>query len=169
MKKYTTLFLLVLIMASFSHCSSAQKLQKEPPVNIIQAYYQSWVAGVEGGGSGINLYIEIDQSITKNIEFDSVYFRGRISKLSANWQNTNLLIGRFNSLSNQKRDIIMSSKPHEEYGNKPPVKRSTMPFDLKKNECVISYSENNKKKYFKIVGIEERRTVYYPSAPPKKQ
>ena len=169
MKKYTTLCLLVLIMASLSHCSSAQKLQKEPPVNIIQAYYQSWVAGIQGGGSGINLFIEVEDYSKTRIQFDSVYFNGRASKIEIKPGNANLLVGRFSSSSNQKQDIIMSNKPHEEYGNKPPVKPSVAPFDLKKNECVISYSENNKKRYFKIVGIEESRTVYYPSTPPKKQ
>ena len=156
-------------MTSFSQCSSAQKLQKEAPVKFGTAYYQHWVAGVQGGGSGINLFIETEGTLKENIQLDSVYFRGMVAKFQVKPNNPSLFIGRFSLKANQKRDIIMSSKPKAEYGNESPKKKSKIPFDIKDNECVVSYKEGDKMKYFKIENVVEKQPQYYPSAPPKKQ
>lgn len=169
MKRYSNLFLLALIVVSLSHCSSAQKLQKEAPIQVKQAYYQSWVAGIQGGGSGINLFIEFEAHPKTKIQFDSIYFKGRASKIEIKPDNVNLLIGRFSSSSNQKQDIVMSNEAYGEYGNKPPVKKNAIPFELMDGQCVISYKEKNKIKYFKVDGIKQKQTLYYPSAPQKKQ
>ena len=75
-------FLLSLCLIGFlvSKCSSAQKSQTNVPFQIGACYYQKWIAGVEGGGSGIDLYIPIisNGNIT---ELDSVYFQGKGTKL----------------------------------------------------------------------------------------
>lgn len=156
-------------MTSFSQCSSAQKLQKEAPVKFENAYYQYWVAGIQGGGSGINLFIPIDGIMKENIRLDSVYFRGKASKLEFKPNNPSLFIGRFSSAANQKKDIIMSNKPNAEYGNEAPKMKAKIPFELKENECVVSYKEGVKTKYFKIENVVERQPLHYPDAPSKKQ
>jgi len=169
MKLITNVFLMVIVMTSFSQCSSAQKLQKEAPVKLGTAYYQYWVAGIQGGGSGINLFIPTENPSLKNIHLDSVYFRGKVSKLEFKPNNPSLFIGRFTSLGNQRKDIIMSNKPNAEYGNELPKLKEKIPFDLKENECVVSYIEDDKIKYFQIENIVEKQPELYPSAPPKKQ
>ena len=159
---------MVLIMVSFSNCSSAQKLQKDPPVTIKNAYYQNWVAGVKGGGSGINLFIEIDDYSKSDIQFDSIFFRGKMSKIETKPDNPNLLIGRFSLSTNQQEDIIMSNEPFAEYGNEIPKNKSKIPFELNANECVVSYKDKAKTKYFKLEKIKGIQALNYPSAPPKK-
>ena len=156
-------------MTSFSQCSSAQKLQKEAPVKFGNAYYQHWVAGVQGGGSGIILFIPTENSSLKNIQLDSVYFKGKASKLEFKPNNPSLFIGRFSTKGNQRKDVIMSNKPYAEYGNEVPKEMTKIPFELKENECVVSYKEGDKTKYFKIENIVKKQPQYYPSAPPKKQ
>jgi hypothetical protein len=47
-------------------------------------------------------------------------------------------------------DIIISRAPADKYGNKVPVFLQKSPFDLKEDECVISYQNDNKIRYFKI-------------------
>ncbi len=170
MKLITNVFLIVLILISFSQCSSAQKLQEEALVKFGKAYYQNWVAGVQGGGSGIDIFIPVEQEMPKEqIKLDSIYFRGNVSKLEMSPTNTSLFIGRFLSESNQKKDIIMSGNPNDEYGNEAPKLKVKIAFELKENECVVSYIEDNKVKYFKIENVVEKQTLYYPSVPPKKQ
>lgn len=169
MKLITNVFLIALVMISFSQCSSAQKLEKETTFSIGSAYFQSWVAGVEGGGSGINIFISIEDLSQNIIELDSVYFRGEASKFETKPNNPYLFIGRFSTPFNQKRDLIMSNEPNAEYGNEAPKPIIKIPFDLKDDECVISYKEGNKTKYFKIENIVEKRPEQYPSAPPQKQ
>ena len=168
MKLITNTFFLVLVITSFSQCSSAQKLQKEAPVVFGSTYYQHWVAGVQGGGSGINLFIPTEGISKETIELDSVYFRGKASKLEFKPNNPTLFIGRFATSGNQRKDVIMSNKPGAEYGNEVPKKTTEIPFELKENECVVSYKEGDKTKYFKIENLVKKQPMHFPSAPPRK-
>jgi len=141
-------------------------MQEKAPLEIGEVYCQKWIAGVEGGGSGLNIFIPTDIS---SIEFDSVYFRGKVAKLESNVQNGILYIGRFRGESNQMEDIIISSEPNVEYNNPIPRLPKMIPFELKENEGIISYKKGNKTYYFKIENISERNLISYPSAPPNKQ
>jgi hypothetical protein len=162
---FKSLLFVILVMSLFTNCSSAQKLQKNSPIIFGEVYYQSWVAGVEGGGSGINLFIPITKEVPQSIQLDSVYFRGKISKLEATNGELTLFVGRFLSEFNHKQDIIMNSDSNEEYGNQAPILQNKTPFDLKDSECVVSYIHGTKTKYFKIENIIQKQSEYYPTAP----
>lgn len=154
-------------MASFSQCSTAQKLQQKAPTQFGEVYFQKWTAGVKGGGSGLNLFIPV---MDKSVEFDSAYFRGQVVKLEIKETNKGLLyIGRFKTELNQpKQDLIMSSDSNKEYGNQLPSKAIDIPFELKEDECVISYIKDGKTLYYKIINITEKESLNYPSAPTNK-
>lgn len=152
-------------MASFSQCSSAQKLQTKAPTQFGDVYCQTWVAGIKGGGSGINIFIPV---MDKTIQLDSVYFRGKATKLEVNSSETPLYIGRFKTGFNEHKDIIMSSDSNEEYGNKLPEKAVKIPFDLKDDECVVSYIKDNKTLYYKISNVQQKEPLNYPSAPSRE-
>ncbi len=93
--------LLFVAVVSFSQCSTIKKLEKQAPLNIGEVYCQKWISGVEGGGSGLNIFIPTSDT---SIELDSVYFRGKATKLETKPQNKSLYIGRFVSNVNQKKD-----------------------------------------------------------------
>ena len=168
MKTFAKLMLITTVLIGFTNCSSAQKLEKQISFKIGEVYYQHWVAGIQGGGSGINIFIPIDDLDT-NIQLDSVYFRGKAAKLEFKSNFPTLFMGRFISLSNNKKEIIMSDNPKDEYTNKLPPKKENIPFELKPNECVISYLQEGKTKFYKIGNVIEKKTEFYPSAPPRKQ
>lgn len=147
------LLLLFTVMFSFFGCSSTKKLQNSIPFEIGEVYYQHWVSGVKDGGYGVNLFIPI-VSNPNNIILDSIYFRGQQSKLEMT--NKTLYVGRFQDNSNQKKNIIMSSEPFAEYGNKVPELPKEVPFKLEANACVISYKQGIKTKYFKIKGLAKK-------------
>ncbi len=94
---------------------------------------------------------------------DSVYFRGRVTKLALKDAQ---YIGKFNDPV--KPDMIMSGDAREEAGNQPPTLQPKIPFELSKNECVISYTEDGKKKYYKISQVKEKAALIYPSAKPQR-
>ena len=145
-----------LITISFPQCASTMTLDKEIPASIDKAYYQNWVAGVEGGGSGINIFIETkDESLV----LDSIFFRGQVSKLSTKPANKALFIGRFNTQGNSKEFSILNTDDNTK-------KEINFPFDLKDNECVVSYSKNGETRYFKIQDLEEKPMEALPMAPP---
>lgn len=154
-----------IVMLNFSNCASTQNFEKSMPLTLGEVYYQDWVAGIKGGGSGVNIFIPFSEN-PKGIILDSVYFKGKQAKLEL--RNNNVFIGRFKTTVNEKQDIIMSNEPYAEYGNKLPQAPQKTPFNLEEDECIVSYSDNDKVKYFKIENIIKRESKLYQSTPIKK-
>ncbi|TYA74095.1 hypothetical protein [Seonamhaeicola marinus] len=146
--------LMLLVMMSFSQCGSVKKgLESEAPVDIKEAYYKEWSNPARGMGSGLNLFLVLN-SKTNAIVLDSVYFRGKQAKLTLKDGNT--FFGKFKTDKNtMQKDIVMSSDSTQEYNNTMP-KITRIPFELERNECVVSYKDGNKTKYFKISNISKR-------------
>jgi hypothetical protein len=166
LKQTSFLIVMVILMASFSQCSTAQKLQRTAPTQFGNVYCQTWVAGVKGGGSGLNVFIPV---MDMSIQLDSVYFRGKSVKLEVKKTNEGLLyIGRFKTQLNQPKDIIISRDANEEYKNQLPIIEEKIPFELNDDECVVTYKQGDKTQYYKITNIEQKRAMHYPSAPPNK-
>lgn len=159
--KLSFLFIPV-FMISFSQCASTKKLQDEVSFEISQVSYQNWVAGVDGGGAGVNLFIPMISN-SNNIVFDSVYFQGKQVKLEQ--KNKSFFVGRFKEATNQKKDIVMSSNRLEEVNNPIPEIPKKIPFQLKEDECVVSFKDGKKAKYYKISGILKNERVFFPKAP----
>ena len=167
MKSFPFVVFCLVAAALFIRCSSTQKLQSKAPLSLGKAYCQDWIAGTQGGGSGINIFIPVVKEVPKGIQLDSVYFRGKGTTLEFIQDENALYVGRFISKFNQKPDMVMSRDPREEYFNEIPQVTAKIPFELKDSECVITYKENNLVKYFKIENISEKATLNYPSAPVK--
>lgn len=153
----------------FVGCSTVHTLQKEAPINFGEPYFQTWVAGIQGVGSGMTLFIPISTEMPSNIILDSVYFRGKITKLELIEDTSILYVGRFASTFIKKRDVVMSVDAEEEYGNGPLEFSEKFPFKLNDTECVVSFHQGNKLKYFKISFVKEIPTQNYPSAPLNSQ
>ncbi|WP_452227196.1 hypothetical protein [Lacinutrix cladophorae] len=175
-KTSTLSLLMLLLFTSFSNCSSAkqtnnnesskiamQDFQNNPSFTLGETYFKHWVSGVKGGGAGVTLLIPIEKNV-KNTVFDSAYFRGMKTKLEAVKSG---YVANFKTTANQKKDIIMSTKKNAEYGNQIPNK-ANFPFQLKDDECVIRFKEDNTIKYYKIEKIVEKPRDEYPSAPPQR-
>ncbi|WP_073083728.1 hypothetical protein [Winogradskyella jejuensis] len=135
------------------------KLQKKAPTTFGDVYCQNWVAGVQGGGSGTNIFIEIKD---ENIVLDSVHFRGKTVKLETKPANPQLFIGRLKSEGNTNQYEVVSTSDQKE-------QMEDFPFRLENDECVVSYKENGKIKYFKLIDIKEKPIEALPlSAPSNK-
>ena len=153
------------ISTSFINCSTVKTntFTDAAPFIITAPYYNSWIAGIEGGGSGINVFLPV--SDTRNIDIDSIHFRGEKAIVE---KKESLIIGRFKTTLNQSRDLIMSSNPKDEFQNKLIYKFDLSPFVLADNECVVSYRLQNKRHYYKISDLKKAPHIAYPSAPSKK-
>lgn len=154
---------LLFVMVSFSQCSSSKKMQKKAPVKIVEVYSQDWVAGIQGGGAGTNVFIKIADG--NPVSLDSLYFRKKVTPLEL--ASNNNYVAYFLSHTNRgPDDLIMSGNAKEEFGNSMPLKQEKFPFELKDNEAVVSYKDNGKTKYFKIQDIEDRPSLAMPSSSP---
>ena len=165
MNNKSRLLFYFLISASFINCSTVKTntFTDAAPFIITAPYYNSWIAGIEGGGSGINVFLPV--SDTRNIDIDSIHFRGEKAIVE---KKESLIIGRFKTTLNQSRDLIMSSNPKDEFQNKLIYKFDLSPFVLADNECVVSYRLQNKRHYYKISDLKKAPHIAYPSAPSKK-
>lgn len=168
MKTFIQLVSITFIMAIFSNCAGSQKLQQEAPFSMGTVYSQKWVAGVEGGGSGINIGVPVE-NLPEEVVLDSIFFRGRKAALVQETTEKGILyMARFKTDLNKKKDIISHEDPRMEVGNEPPSASEKIPFELGENEAVISYMHKDKKKYYKIDNVKPKPSVPYPSAPVKK-
>lgn len=153
------IWLLALVFMANSDCSN-KKLENDPPFTVTDAYTQKWVAGVEMGGSGVNLVIPIS-AMQSGVQIDSVYFRGQQLPLATKPGDDKTYVAHW--VNPQKPDMNMSDAPNGEYGN--PVPELSDKFKLTPGECVIQYSLDGKTFYTKLSDIPQRDMVAYPSAP----
>lgn len=168
MKFKLTLYALSFLFftTSLTQCSSSKtnnnhgfvEFETKTSVVLGDVFFQKWIAGVQGGGSGYHLYMIVKEN-KKQVVFDSAYFRGLKAKLTPAKIG---YIASFKSALNQKSDIKMSGDSLDEYGN-------IFAHQLESNECVISYYEKDKIKFLKLDSIIEKQAEYYPIRPPNEE
>jgi len=156
--------LIVFVASLFMNCKGSKEIvfESKTSFTIEDIYFQKWVAGVKGGGSGINVHLTF-QNLTEKIELQTLYFRGNASPIYSNLNTPNRFIASF--ITKQNRDIIMDGNTLKESQNTPPEK---IPFTLDDNDVVISFTENGTLKYFKVEDIKEKPMVAYPAANTKQ-
>ena len=171
MKQFNSLLfsmLLLFLTLSVSQCSSAQKLEAVAPLDFGEVYYQKKAQAVRDLESSLTIFIPIKEEVKSNIELDSVYFKGRSAKLKATDMAQNMYYGRFVIKPKKAEDIILSSDLKEEHQNKVTMDNPKIPFELLPNQCVISYKQDGKIKYYKISDIKEKRPIEVPMQPNNK-
>ena len=155
-----TLYFFILTLLPLT-CSN--KLQTKFPVAIEDVYYQGWVAGVRGGGAGTSFVIQFKNEIPKSLKLESIYFRNR--KAAIQITNGKTAMANFVSDANRMENEMVTDEP------KQPVKSIEVevkpPYKIREDEAVLEYTENNKKKFYKITKIKEREMIAYPSARPQ--
>lgn len=155
---------MLFLSISVSQCSSAQKFERNAPLDFGEVYFQKRAQAVRDLESTLTIFIPIGE-IKNNVELDSVYFKGRSAKLLVSSQNPKLYFGRFVIQPKSVGDIILSSDMKDEHQNKLPIDKPIIPFELLPNECVISYIQGGKEKFYKISNVKERRLKDVPMKP----
>ena len=65
--------LILFVSANLISCNSSKTIVQE---TNLSASYESWVAGVRGGGSGINFYVNLKTTLSEEIELKKVFLEG---------------------------------------------------------------------------------------------
>lgn len=157
---------LTAVLLNFSACGGAKsegskyQIVKNPPFSYGDVYYQDWVAGIPGGGSGTNVHITFE-SFSEEVVIKEIFFRNMIETAQISPQIKDRYIGYFKN--EVKKDIIMDSDPMKEAQNTPPT---IFPFDLEADEAVVSYLHNDSVKYAKITNMRMEEMLAYPSSKP---
>lgn len=154
MKTLTFIFLAVLAM---QNC--ANKIQDSFPVGISEVYSQYWVAGIKGGGSGTNVFLQLDKELPSNVIIKQLYFQKKVA-ISNKMTPTQFVFSFVSNVNREKDTELVSDVPAKQ-------NEITPPFALKDNQAIIEYTVNGEKKFFKIQEIQEKEMLAYPSARPQ--
>ncbi|MET0944097.1 MAG: hypothetical protein ABWY22_01670 [Flavobacterium sp.] len=138
--------------------TSDKMLVDEFPGAIKAVYFQSWVAGVRGGGSGTDFYIELAQPLPDGVVLSQVYFRDK--KELVTMINKTFYEIRFrnddNNDNNDSDDTFLSKAKNETIIN-------TANFLLQEdNEALLFYYEGDVLKSYLVSDVKEIPPLMYP-------
>lgn len=134
MKIIKVIFGTVFILSLIS-CHTT-KMIKNPPFKVEKAIYED---------TGNLKYRITIKTSNPQIVLDSVYFKNSKAKLSFKEGYFTAFITKPSLL---KKNLILHNDPKKEFGNTPSANKK-IPFDLKREEAVISYSFKDKTYYYK--------------------
>lgn len=144
--------LLALITFTIVSCSSSKEVSANLSENIESIYYQKWIAGVQGGGSGINFHVNLNLPLEENIKLEKVQFD--VYEVAFEKISETEYVAKMNTHQN---DLILDENPQKEYGNEAPK------VSLKSNEANLIFSINGKEVIKNIQKVKEKPMIAYPS------
>ena len=106
--------------------------------------------------------MQIVSELKKKLIIEDLFFRNIQVKAQKDRNNHLIYLGYFNNELN--RDVIMDADATKEAQNTPPKK---IPFQLKENEAIISYTYKGTLQYYKVSNITEEEIIAYPETKPK--
>ena len=145
---------MLLLTFGFTQCKST-KFDMNPPFAIESSSFNNWVGGLPGV-SGTRVEIYLTKKV--DVDFDSLFFKNRVTKLEIREKNGKTFLTAHYDTS-KKEDMVLDSNTKEEYANQLPKALSS---ELKVNEAVLSFKEGKKMKYVKIENIKQTASDHYP-------
>lgn len=143
--KKTHSILLILVVFFLIQCSNT-RLVKNPDFTIVNAVYYTWVGGQPGvGATTIKIYVEN----ASTVNFGSVFFRGKQTKLEVKKEAEKTTLVGFFPNNKKNEGLVLDINTTKELKNEPPSSNNNFPFELLKDEIVISYSYKEKIHYYK--------------------
>ena len=149
MKDYTLILFLIL----GTSCSIQKKIIQK---SMISAAYETWVAGVRGGGSGINFYVDLKTELSSNVELKKVIFRGYEAPFEK--QDDLHFQAMIKTSGNQQKFDGDESQIYTSPKNA---------LTLAENEAILIFLKNGKEIRQTIKEVKEKPMLLYPSTKPK--
>ena len=152
----------VLTLLVFTACSNKTKfnIEKHSDIEFKETYYQEWVSGIQGGGSGLNIFFVLNGVKDDELQLEGLYFRNEYAKLKyqeqGKYQGFIKTEHNWDNATSLEEDQIRASD-----NEKLSSEKEAFPFDLGLNEAVISYKFKNTIKYYKIL-LTKKETLDKP-------
>lgn len=160
------LSLLLLSLLSFS-CNCEKKAVEQTNKEMInqdfpisEIYYQSWVAGVRGGGSGIDVHVEFTNELPKDTELKEVQLLNYTSYKVENTEKTKYIA----RIKTEANEMVLAENPKDEYGNQTPIKKEN---SLKKGDVLLIFEKNGDTFTQLVENVKEVEMLAYPFAKPR--
>ncbi len=144
-----------IVLFSILSCSSQKEVESKSPFPIEEVYFQKWIAGVQGGGSGINFHVTFKKHLDENFKLKKLKFDAHESDFEQISETE--FVARIKTNDN---DLILEENSEKEYGNKNPEE-----FKLNKNEALLIFYNISSKKYYtkRVENVKEKPLLAYPS------
>lgn len=136
------------------------ELLQEKDLKIQEIYYQSWVAGIQGGGSGITIYIDLKQALSNDLKF----VKAQIKTLGTTSIEKIDDLHYVAHIKTHANDLKLEEDPKKEYGNEVPTKSD---INLKEGQIKLFFTKNDKNFYKLIEDVKEKPMIAYPSTKPQ--
>ncbi|MBD0831176.1 hypothetical protein [Aestuariibaculum sediminum] len=149
--KYIATYIMLIPVSVLTLCQCATAKSSETnkkSMEISEIYYQD-----SQSDNGVNVYVVIKHK-KDHVILNDVFFRGKQADLRA--INDTLYVGYLKLDTVHKEDIIMSNKPNAEFGNTVPKIPKTSTYNLKENECIISYKAHEEVLFLKYENVIKR-------------
>lgn len=151
--KLITFFLSIVLLSCGSSKTDIQNLEDQ--TQIKEVYSQAWVAGVRGGGAGINVFVNLNSPFEKGLVLEKVQFKN----YEATFEKTNELsyIARIDTGQNKLHKINIETTNEVEVMVEEPK------INIKEKQAILFFTKEGKM-YSKIIeNVEEREMIAYPS------
>lgn len=151
--------IITFILIGIVSCSNSKDLELQKASDTIDAvYFQKWIAGVRGGGSGVNFYVNLKAPLQKDVILEKVQFES-YEALFVKISDTSYVA--YIKTDGNQNDMVLDSNPEKEYGNKAPIEK------LKPNEANLFFTKNGEEFIKNIQNVKEKPMLAYPSVRPK--
>lgn len=139
------LFFIIVVMTFFS-CKSLKQLSDEVVPLFDAIYFEKWVAGVRGGGTGIHFYVIFKTPLPADIQLQKVDFKGKEAVFSTQdglHYTANIITkkgGNFNTGENENNETLPES-----------------------NAAKLYFSVKGKLEVHTLENVKEKEMLAYPS------
>ena len=150
---------ILFLLLGFSQCGGST-LVKKSTLKVEKAFYNKWFGG-QPGVRGTK--VEIHLKDASEVIFVALYFQGKRTKVEVSqMEKFTRIIAHFSTLKRKNRNLILDADITKELENTLPSLEE-FPFQLKENEAMLSYKNDNKIVYFKIENIKKTQSIPFPS------
>ena len=150
---------ILFLLLGFSQCGGST-LVKKSTLKVEKAFYNKWFGG-QPGISGTK--VEIHLKDASEVIFVALYFQGKRTKVEVSQiEKFTRIIAHFSTSKRKSRTLILDADTTKELKNTLPSLEE-FPFQLKENEAILSYKNENKIVYFKIENIKKTQSIPFPS------
>ncbi|MCU0349925.1 MAG: hypothetical protein MUF43_03735 [Flavobacterium sp.] len=143
---------LVLVSMIIISCNCTKKSVANETIKEVS--FEQWVAGVQGGGSGINFMVELNKPLEEGTTLEKVQFKTYEAVFEV--KSELLYVTYIRTKVNQ---LQLYDDAKKEYGNEAPLPD----FGLKTNQARLFFNENGKTKEVLIDNVIEKPLLAYPS------
>ena len=136
---------------------------------IGDVFSQSWVAGVRGGGSGINVHVTLDKDVDEGVSMERLCYRGKWAKLQ-NKRKRRLFVAYFQGDANreEERHVLLGDGGQSQTSERSAVGKEEDAPELKEDEALITYTIQGKLRELKVDKVRAERMIPYPECPPPR-